>query len=141
MKNRDNNITIKPELLYIRSAASPSTVSVSGSILEYFSPTASPGTPPAPLLLPCHPHPRASDSHPSSGGSSVGRLYVLVHPRSSRRSCRHRRPHRPGGSRLTGLPAALHARFVPHLGLGSGDRRETEKATTSIGGVCFYVAM
>lgn len=79
----------------------------------------SPPAPPAPLCpLPRHPHPGASDPHASPCRGSVQRLHVLASPGSRRWSAGHHRAHHPGGSRLPGLPAALHARFVPHLGLG-----------------------
>lgn len=77
-----------------------------------------------PLLLPRHSHPGASDSHASPRCGSVDRLHVLPCARSRGGSSRHHRAHHPGGgSGLPGLPASLHARFVPHL----GDGRVVEK--------------
>jgi len=89
------------------------------------------------LLLPRHSHPGASDPHPSPGSGSVNRLHVLSCPRSCCGSYGHHRPHHPGCSRFSGLPATFHARFVPHLGLGAGDGREAKKGSRSNRRRCF----
>lgn len=82
--------------------------------------------------LPRHSHPGASDSHAAPRSGSVQRLHVL----SCARSCCG-----SSGNHLPGLPAALHARLVPHL--GSGDGREVEKGArlTGCGWSCFVAVL
>lgn len=80
------------------------------------------------MPLPRHSHPGASDCHASPRCGSIDRLHVLPCASCWCGSSRQHRTHHSGGcSRLPGLPAVLHARFVPHLGLNSGDGRDVEK--------------
>lgn len=87
------------------------------------------------LPIPRHSHPGASDSHSSPRCGSIDRLHVLSCARSRGGSARHHRAHHPGGgSGLPGLPAALHACFVPHLedgGVAEKDLRSDPTCSSS----------